>query len=53
MLFLSQDDVQSMVFGISNAVLLIMLAQGQKKIEERQAAEQRRAASTIEGGQEG
>ena len=49
----NQEEVQNLVSGISNDMLLIVLAQGQKEMEERPVVEQRRAAVSSEGGQEG
>ena len=48
----NQEELQNLVSGISNDMLLIMLAQGQKEIEERPVVEQRGAAASSEGGQE-
>ena len=47
------EDVQSMLSGISDDMLLTVLAQGQREMDERQAGEQRRTAALSEGGQEG
>ena len=49
----NQEELQNLASGISNDMLLIMLAQGQKEIEERLVVEQRGAAASSEGGQEG
>ena len=43
----NQEEIQNSVSGISNDMLLIMLAQGQKEIEERPVVEQRRAAASL------
>ena len=49
----NQDDVESMISGISNDMLLVLLAQGHKEMQNRQWAEQRKFAASSEGGQEG
>ena len=43
----NQEELQNLVSGISNDMLLI------KEMEERQVVEQRGAAASSEGGQEG
>ena len=47
------EDVQSMISGISNDMLLMMLAQVKGRRKNNNPLEERRAAGSIEGGPEG